>query len=421
MSDKHTLDIQEIMNRLPHRYPFLLVDRILDLQEDRVVGLKNVTYNEPFFQGHFPQEPVMPGVLILEAMGQVAAMMVLHLPGSEHLVPYLTGVDHAKFRRPVRPGDQLITEGQGGAFPPAGGKGIRQGHRGGGSRGGGRCSVFFWRNGFDAKKGEALMVTVHPTAIVSPKAQIEEGVQIGPYCIVGDRVHIRKGTVLEAFVRICDYVEVGENCRFFEHVTLGREPQDFDFKGEESWVILEKDVVLRENVTIHRASGEGKATRVGEGCYIMEGCHLGHNVELGPRVVMANKAGLSGYVHVGEKTVIGGMAGVHQFVHIGRNCMVGGLSKIVKDVPPFLLVDGHPARVYGLNKVGASAKWLQRRRSGGCGSHLPEDLSRRAPYSGGSGPAPGKNDPMIWPGDSRFCGCRKRQGINPLDPVLGFS
>jgi UDP-N-acetylglucosamine acyltransferase len=196
------------------------------------------------------------------------------------------------------------------------------------------------------------MVTVHPTAIVSPKAEIEEGVQIGPYCIVGDRVHIGKGTVLEAFVRICDYVQVGENCRFFEHVTLGREPQDFDFKGEESWVILEKDVVLRENVTIHRASGEGKATRVGEGCYIMEGCHLGHNVELGPRVVMANKAGLSGYVHVGEKTVIGGMAGVHQFVHIGRNCMVGGLSKIVKDVPPFLLVDGHPARVYGLNKVG---------------------------------------------------------------------
>jgi 3-hydroxyacyl-[acyl-carrier-protein] dehydratase len=110
MSEKNTVDILEIMNRLPHRYPFLLVDRILDLQEDRVVGLKNVTYNEPFFQGHFPQEPVMPGVLILEAMGQVAAMMVLHLPGSEHLAPYLTGVDQAKFRRPVRPGDQLITE-----------------------------------------------------------------------------------------------------------------------------------------------------------------------------------------------------------------------------------------------------------------------------------------------------------------------
>jgi 3-hydroxyacyl-[acyl-carrier-protein] dehydratase len=110
VSEKNKVDILEIMERLPHRYPFLLVDRILELEENRVLGLKNVTFNEPFFQGHFPQEPVMPGVLILEAMGQVAAMMVLHLPGSESLAPYLTGVEHAKFRRPVRPGDQLITE-----------------------------------------------------------------------------------------------------------------------------------------------------------------------------------------------------------------------------------------------------------------------------------------------------------------------
>ncbi len=196
------------------------------------------------------------------------------------------------------------------------------------------------------------MITVHPSAVVSSKAEIGENVFIGPYCIVGDKVRIGEDTILEAFVRICDYVQVGEKCRFFENVTLGREPQDFDFKGEESWVILGNQVVLRENVTIHRASGEGKVTRVGNGCYLMEGCHLGHNVELGNSVTMANKAGLSGYVHVGDKTVIGGMAGVHQFVHIGRNCMVGGLSKIVKDVPPFLLVDGHPARVYGLNKVG---------------------------------------------------------------------
>ncbi len=110
MNQQSKVDILDIMKRLPHRYPFLLVDRIVDLQPNRVVGLKNVTYNEPFFQGHFPAEPVMPGVLILEAMGQVAAMMVIQLPGSHNLAPYLTGVDKAKFRRPVRPGDQLITE-----------------------------------------------------------------------------------------------------------------------------------------------------------------------------------------------------------------------------------------------------------------------------------------------------------------------
>ncbi len=196
------------------------------------------------------------------------------------------------------------------------------------------------------------MISVHPTALVSSKAELEDGVNIGPYCIVKDNVRIGKGTVLEAFVTVWDYTELGEDCRVFEYTSLGREPQDFDFKGEESWTFIGDGVTIRENVTIHRASGEGKVTQVGSGCYIMEGCHIGHNVELAPQVIMSNKAGLAGYVHVGERTVIGGMAGVHQFVHVGRNCMVGGLAKIVKDVPPFLLVDGHPARAFGLNKVG---------------------------------------------------------------------
>ncbi|MGD9822713.1 MAG: 3-hydroxyacyl-ACP dehydratase FabZ [Aminobacteriaceae bacterium] len=102
-------DIQKIMKCLPHRYPFLLVDRVLEIDEHHAVGIKNVTINEPFFQGHFPSEPVMPGVLVLEAMGQVAAMMMSARPGSENLITFLTGVEKAKFRRPVKPGDQLVT------------------------------------------------------------------------------------------------------------------------------------------------------------------------------------------------------------------------------------------------------------------------------------------------------------------------
>ncbi|EFQ23320.1 3-hydroxyacyl-ACP dehydratase FabZ [Aminomonas paucivorans] len=106
------LDILEIQARLPHRYPFLLVDRILEAEGNRVVGIKNVTINEPFFQGHFPQEPVMPGVLVLEAMGQVASIIVSLQPGFEKMVAFLTSVEEAKFRRPVRPGDQLRTEAE---------------------------------------------------------------------------------------------------------------------------------------------------------------------------------------------------------------------------------------------------------------------------------------------------------------------
>ncbi|MCF7934988.1 MAG: 3-hydroxyacyl-ACP dehydratase FabZ [Synergistales bacterium] len=104
------VDIKGIMEHLPHRYPFLLVDRILEMEEGHVVGVKNVSINEPFFQGHFPGEPIMPGVLILESMAQVAGMMVVQLPGVADPLIYLTGVEHARFRRPVRPGDQLTTE-----------------------------------------------------------------------------------------------------------------------------------------------------------------------------------------------------------------------------------------------------------------------------------------------------------------------
>lgn len=103
------MDIAKIMEFLPHRYPFLLVDRIVEIGAQKIVGLKNVTINEPFFQGHFPGEPVMPGVLILEAMGQVAAMMITQIPEMKGMITYVTTIDEAKFRRPVRPGDQLVT------------------------------------------------------------------------------------------------------------------------------------------------------------------------------------------------------------------------------------------------------------------------------------------------------------------------
>ncbi len=193
---------------------------------------------------------------------------------------------------------------------------------------------------------------IHPTALVSGKAHLSEDVTIGPCCIIDDDVVIDEGTELEAFVRVRDHVRIGKNCRLFEHVVVGGLPQDFDFKGERSWVSIESGVVLRENVTVHRASGEGNRTVVGEGAYLMEGSHVGHNVKVGRNCVIANKVGLAGYSSVGEGSVLGGLAGVHQFVRIGRYCMIGGLSKVVRDVPPFTLVDGHPAAIRNINVVG---------------------------------------------------------------------
>ena len=197
-----------------------------------------------------------------------------------------------------------------------------------------------------------MSVIVHPTAVVSSMADIEDGVRIGPYCIVEDHVRIGSGTELKAFVTVHDYVEIGPSCSVYEYTVLGGEPQDRDFKGEKTWVKIGRDNIIRENVTVSHSTGEGTCTLVGNGCLIMEGVHIGHNVTVGNNVTISNKVGFAGHSSVGDNAVIGGIAGIHQFVRIGRLCMIGGLSKIVKDIPPFLLVDGHPGKIFGINRVG---------------------------------------------------------------------
>jgi UDP-N-acetylglucosamine acyltransferase len=193
---------------------------------------------------------------------------------------------------------------------------------------------------------------IHPTAIVSPEAELGVGVEIGPYSIVEGGAKIGDGTRLEAFVKIGGSVEIGRNCHIFENTVLGGPPQDHDFGGEVSFVRIADSVVLRENVTIHRATGEGMETSVGEGTLLMEGCHLGHNVRIGARCTVTNKVGLSGHSWLGDNVVVGGLTGFHQFVRVGSYAMVGGMAKIIKDVPPYSMADGIPARVRGLNTIG---------------------------------------------------------------------
>ncbi|MDR2137075.1 MAG: acyl-ACP--UDP-N-acetylglucosamine O-acyltransferase, partial [Synergistaceae bacterium] len=197
-----------------------------------------------------------------------------------------------------------------------------------------------------------MSVTIHPTAVVSSSAELGEGVHIGPYCLVEGKAVIGTGTVLSAFVSVHDRVSIGTNCRIHEYVALGGDPQDHGYKGEDSWVRIGNDNIIRENVTINRATGEGCATVVGDGCFIMDGVHLAHNVRVGNRVTIANKVGISGHVTVDDHTVFGGMAGVHQFVRIGSYCMIGGLYRVTKDVPHFTLASGEPLRLTGLNSVG---------------------------------------------------------------------
>lgn len=197
-----------------------------------------------------------------------------------------------------------------------------------------------------------MSVNIHPSAVVSPKAEISDGVTIGPFCMIADKVKIGAGTNLVAYVSIHDYVSIGGNCKICEYTAIGGDPQDHGYHGEVSYVRIGNNNLIRENVTINRATGEGNETVVGDDCFIMDGVHLAHNTRLGNFVTIANKVGLSGFVQVGNHTVFGGMAGVHQFVRIGDYCMIGGLYRVVKDVPHYTLASGEPLRLTGLNKVG---------------------------------------------------------------------
>lgn len=193
---------------------------------------------------------------------------------------------------------------------------------------------------------------IHETAIIDPSATIGEGVEIGAYSIIGPEVTIGDRTKIGPHVMIAGYTTIGKDCRFFQFCSIGEEPQDLKFAGEKSYVEIGDRTVVRECVTIHRATGEGEVTRIGNDCLLMATVHIAHNCVIGDHVIMSNTVGLAGHVCVEPRVVIGGMTGVHQFVKIGRNAMIGGLSRLNQDVVPYTIVNGIPAKAIGLNSVG---------------------------------------------------------------------
>jgi UDP-N-acetylglucosamine acyltransferase len=193
---------------------------------------------------------------------------------------------------------------------------------------------------------------IHQTAIVHPSANIARGVDIGPYCLIGENVTIGTGTVLQANVIINGWTEIGENCTIYPFATLGAASQDRKYQGERAYTKIGKNTILREYVSIQRATGEEEATLVGEDCLLLAYVHIAHNCVIGNGVTMSNLAQLAGHVIIEDFATIGGQTGVHQFTRIGRYAMIGGASKILKDCPPYFLVEGGPASPNGLNSVG---------------------------------------------------------------------
>lgn len=197
-----------------------------------------------------------------------------------------------------------------------------------------------------------LMTEIHPTAVVSPSARIGRGVRVGPYAILEEDVLVGDDCEIAAHAVVKRFTRMGRGNRVFEHATLGGEPQDVKFRGEQSGLEIGDDNLIRESVTMHRASGESGATCVGSRNFFMVGVHVAHNCEIGDDNVFANGAALAGHVRVEDHVFLSSNVGAHQFVRFGRHAIVGGKSKIVQDVLPFFTTDGNPPRVRGLNSVG---------------------------------------------------------------------
>jgi UDP-N-acetylglucosamine acyltransferase len=195
-------------------------------------------------------------------------------------------------------------------------------------------------------------VNIHPTAIIDPGAELGADVVVGPYSIIGRHVVVGARTVIGPHVHITGHTTIGEECTIHTSAVLGEPPQDRKHKDETSFLRIGNRNIIREFVTMHLAVGEGNATVIGDDNMFMAYCHIGHNCMVGSNIYAANYVGLSGGCRIDDRVVLGGMSGLHQFVHIGRMAMVGGYCKVAHDIPPFVMVDGPPAKLYGLNSVG---------------------------------------------------------------------
>lgn len=193
---------------------------------------------------------------------------------------------------------------------------------------------------------------IHPTAIIHPGAQIGPDCEIGPYCVIGEHVVLGARCRLYSHVVIDGHTVLGEGNEIFPFASIGLKTQDLKWQGGVTRTEIGDYNTFRESVTVHSATGDGEVTRVGSHNHILAYSHLAHNVTVGNHVIMSNVATLAGHVVVEDYAVVGGLAAVHQFCRIGKMSIIGGCSKVVQDVPPFMLVDGNPAETRTVNKVG---------------------------------------------------------------------
>lgn len=343
-------ELGQLLGRLYYRYPSPLIDVIAEHQPGiRVVGFKNVTINEEFFQGHFPGIPLMPGVLMMEALAQLAAVLLLGDPAAgPHACAALRGVDAAKFRRQVVPGDRLRLE-----VTPSRRRGPLA-----------RVDAIAYVGEQVVAEAQLLLAiepgpaAIEPSATVHPSARIGEGSIIGPQCVIGADVTIGKRCRIGASAVIDGLTDIGDDTQVYPMASIGLAPQDLKYKGERTRLRIGRRNIFREFVTINRGtSGGGGETTIGDDNLFMAYVHVAHDCHVGSHTIFGPHATLGGHVGVEDFANISAGSAVHQFCRVGRHGFIGGYSVVTKDALPFAKTIGsRPARSFGVNTVGLTRR-----------------------------------------------------------------
>lgn len=340
-----SIDVASVLERLCHRYPSGLVDAVAEVEPGRrLVAIKNVTVNEHFFPGHFPEVPLMPGVLMIEALIQSATLLLLQ-DGDEirNARVSLRSVNSTKFRRQVGPGDRVRLEVE-----------VLR-------RRGPLAHIGAVARVDDQVVTETNFVltvmartaSVHPSARVHPAAVLGDGTIVGAGASIGAHVRIGRNNRIGANCIIDGHTEIGDDNVLYPFGSFGMPPQDLKYKGEPTALVIGNLNVFREFVTVHRGTVTGRgATRIGNRNYLMAYGHVAHDCLVGNDVILSHGTTLGGHVDVDDFATLGGYVGIHQFCRVGRHAFIGGFSACTKDVLPFSKTVGNRPLIYGMNTIG---------------------------------------------------------------------
>jgi UDP-N-acetylglucosamine acyltransferase len=345
-----SLDLPALLGRVYYRYPSFLIDAVTSHEPgDRLVAVKNVTVSEDFFQGHFPGAPLMPAVLMIEALTQAAAVLLLEradMPPTARVS--LRGVDGAQFRRSVVPGDRMRLEV---ALARTRRRLARV-----------RAAASV-EGQVVAEAGLLLAIEtgaawIDPTAHVHPSARIGEGSTIGPQAVIGPDVRIGRRCRVGASAVVDGRTEIGDETQIYPMASIGLAPQDLKYKGEPTGLRIGRRNVFREFVTINRGTaGGGGETTIGDNNLFMAYVHVAHDCHIGSDTIFGPHATLGGHVSVEDCANVSAGSAVHQFCRVGQYGFVGGYSVVTKDALPFgRTIGSRPARIFGVNTIGLSRR-----------------------------------------------------------------